>query len=422
MPRFIHAADIHLDSPLRRLESYDGAPIDEIRGATRRALENLVTLAIERQVDFVVIAGDLYDGDWRDQQTGLFFVGQASKLLREGIPLYVIRGNHDAASVITKSLPLPQNPNGTAIMLGTERAESVRLEQLGATIHGRSFGTRAETENLAASYPLPDTDMFNIGLLHTSLTGAEGHEPYAPCSPQQLADMGYQYWALGHIHQAGEFQLEGGAPIVFSGNIQGRHPRETGAKGCCLVEYDSSGLRSREWVPLDVVRWEVCAIDASDADDFETIAEAYTQWLESQLEISGERLLVSRVRVHGESDLHGELLNRQQYFESVLRARAMEVGVDRVWLETLRVRTQLPSRSQPTLSDGPLASVMEVFAALVDGGAQSELWQTTGIAREFEALERKLAPDTFAADIDQLLEEARAGLIARLHGSQESQR
>src|SRR6056297_183290 len=252
MPRFIHAADIHLDSPLRRLESYDGAPIDEIRGATRRALENLVTLAIERQVDFVVIAGDLYDGDWRDQQTGLFFVGQASKLLQEGIPLYVIRGNHDAASVITKSLPLPQNPNGTAIMLGTERAESVRLETFGATIHGRSFGTRAETENLAASYPMPDTDMFNIGLLHTSLTGAEGHEPYAPCSPQQLADMGYQYWALGHIHQANEFQLKGAAPIVFSGNIQGRHPRETGAKGCCLVEYDSSGLLSREWVPLDV--------------------------------------------------------------------------------------------------------------------------------------------------------------------------
>ena len=107
--KFIHAAYVHLDSPLRGLERYEGAPVDEIRGATRRALENLFELAIDREVDFVLIAGDLYDGDWKDHNTGLFFVKQAARLHEASIPIYMISGNHDAANRMTRSLRMPDN-------------------------------------------------------------------------------------------------------------------------------------------------------------------------------------------------------------------------------------------------------------------------------------------------------------------------
>src|SRR3972149_747737 len=109
--KFIHVADIHLDSPLRGLERYEGAPVAELRGATREALESLVRVSLEERVDFVLIAGDVYDGDWRDYNTGLFFARQMTRLREAGIPVLLIRGNHDAASQITRELRLPENVN-----------------------------------------------------------------------------------------------------------------------------------------------------------------------------------------------------------------------------------------------------------------------------------------------------------------------
>ena len=197
MVRFIHAADIHLDSPMRQLESYEGAPAEEIRSSTRRALTNLIDLAMEEQVDFLLIAGDLYDGDWPDSNTGLRFASEVARLTAAGIPLYFISGNHDAASRLTKALPLKPNPDGTAMHMPSSKVASVRLETLGVVIHGRGFRKQAETNNLAESYPRAFRDLINIGVLHTSLDGAVGHAPYAPCTPQQLADKEYDYWALG---------------------------------------------------------------------------------------------------------------------------------------------------------------------------------------------------------------------------------
>ena len=221
--KILHAADIHLDSPLQKLDVYENAPVEQIRGASRRALENLVQLAIDQTVDLVVIAGDLYDGDWPDQNTGLFFVSQAARLVNAGIPLVVIRGNHDAANVMTATLPLPTNPDGSEIMLSSEQVDSRLFESIGIAVHGRSFRSRAETENMALAYPQPRSGLFNLGLLHTSLTGVEGHEPYAPCTPAQLADKNYDYWALGHVHTRAMCGLKDAAPVVFSGNVQGRH-------------------------------------------------------------------------------------------------------------------------------------------------------------------------------------------------------
>src|SRR3989442_11412313 len=107
--KFVHAADLHVDSPLRGLERYEGAPVDRVRMATRRALENLMQLCLEEEAAFLLLAGDIFDGDWKDYGTGLFFVGQMRRMRAAGIPVYLVRGNHDAASQVTKYLVLPDN-------------------------------------------------------------------------------------------------------------------------------------------------------------------------------------------------------------------------------------------------------------------------------------------------------------------------
>ena len=129
--KFVHAADIHLDSPLRGLERYPDAPVEEARNATRQAFENLVELAIGEDVAFVLLAGDLYDGDWRDYNTGLFFVGQMNRLRRAGIQVHLVSGNHDAASQITKHLRLPDN----VVHYDHRRPETYVRGDLGVAIH-----------------------------------------------------------------------------------------------------------------------------------------------------------------------------------------------------------------------------------------------------------------------------------------------
>ncbi|MEA3241599.1 MAG: DNA repair exonuclease, partial [Pseudomonadota bacterium] len=257
MVKFIHTADIHLDSPLKGLEIHEDAPVEAIRGATRRAFENLISLAIEEDVDFVLIAGDLYDGDWRDYNTGLFFVRQMGKLDAAGIKVFIVSGNHDAASQITRAMPLPDN----VTVFSAKKPQSVKLDELGVIIHGQSYSSRAMSENLGLNYPRQEPGFFNIGLLHTSLTGREGHDVYAPCTIDELKSRGYDYWALGHVHQREVVSTD--PLIVFSGNIQGRHIKETGAKGVTLVRVEDGRIVEVEAVELDVLRWSICQVDLS---------------------------------------------------------------------------------------------------------------------------------------------------------------
>ncbi|MCI5157684.1 MAG: DNA repair exonuclease, partial [Candidatus Electrothrix sp. AUS1_2] len=253
--KFIHAADIHLDSPLRGLSRYESAPADSIRAACRRAFENLVDLAIEEEAAFVLLAGDLYDGDWKDYSTGIFLSKQMGRLGRHNIRVFAVSGNHDAANRMTKSLDSPSNMT----IFSARKAETVALEDLGVVIHGRSFPTRHVDENLVAGFCTAEKGLFNIGLLHTSLDGREDHADYAPCSLDDLRSKDYQYWALGHIHRHEIIRKE--PYIIFPGCIQGRNIRETGAKGCVLVSVDDGSVAEIERMPLDVLRWSLCDID-----------------------------------------------------------------------------------------------------------------------------------------------------------------
>ncbi len=334
MIRFIHAADPHLDSPLQGLEAHEGAPVELLRGATRRAFENLVQLSIDEGIDFLVIAGDLYDGDWRDYSTGLFFRGQMVRLMDKGIPVYLIAGNHDAASVISKKLSLPDNVH----VFSTRTTESKEVARHPVVIHGRGFPNRAVPENLAKDYPSAVPGKFNLGLLHTSLTGRPGHDTYAPCSVADLREKGYGYWALGHIHQPEVISQD--PWIVFAGNCQGRHAREAGPRGCQLVTVnDSLAVERADWRPLDVVRWQELKVDwtgiETEAEALRRVSEA----MKNTVTAAEGRLVAVRISITGTTRLHGSLHRDNQRWRAEFQAHAQEQGAESLWIERIKITT-----------------------------------------------------------------------------------
>jgi DNA repair exonuclease SbcCD nuclease subunit len=370
---FLHAADIHLDSPLRGLERYEHAPVERIRGATRRAFERMIQLAVDRRVDFVLIAGDLYDGDWRDYNTGLHLVRELGRLRDANIPVYIISGNHDAANKMTRALHLPGNVH----VLDEVRPETVRLDDLGVAIHGQSFARAAVTENLSTSYPDPVAGWVNIGLLHTCLGGQEGHERYAPCTIEDLRARGYDYWALGHIHTRGAPCVD--PPVVFPGNPQGRHIREHGEKGCLLTTLGTGNGVEREFHRLDVVRWERGRVDVTDltteAEVLDRVAATLDDLLRS--ESDPDRLLAVRVVVHGTSSIHDRLHADSERYVAEVRNLALERGKDRLWIEKVEFQTRAVRAI--ALPDGPIEELREVLAQLrADPAALAMLGEELG--------------------------------------------
>ncbi|HZF49989.1 MAG TPA: DNA repair exonuclease [Polyangiaceae bacterium] len=334
--KFVHAADIHLDSPLQGLERYEGAPVEQIRGATRRAVENLVDMCILEGADLLVIAGDLYDGNWKDYNTGLFFAAQMSKLRAADIPVVLIRGNHDAASQITRSLRLPDN----VTELSTRRAETKVLGDLGVAVHGQGFANKAVTDDLAARYPDRIPGLFNVGLLHTCVDGREGHESYAPCKREALLQKGYEYWALGHVHKREVLHEE--PWVVFPGNLQGRHARETGPKGATVVTVENGRVVSAAHRSLDAVRWTACEVNIGPAASGHDVVDLARMRLQKSLEEADGRAVAARVIIEGSSRAHAELCQNPERWGNEVRAAAMEVGGEGVWVEKIRIRTRTP--------------------------------------------------------------------------------
>ncbi|EDL62308.1 metallophosphoesterase family protein [Gimesia maris] len=413
MFRFIHAADIHLDSPLKGLEQYEGAPVEIIRTAPREALVNLVDLAIDESVAFVLIAGDLYDGDWRDFNTGLFFIRQAQRLRDAGIPLYLISGNHDAANRITRSLQLPEN----VTFFSPTQAETKLIPELDVAIHGQSFATAAVYDNLAQNYPAAHSGCFNIGVLHTCATGSEGHERYAPCTLEDLKIHNYDYWALGHIHKR-EILCEDPL-IAFSGNIQGRHIRETGPKGCLLVTVDDERRLRTEFRALDILRWERAIVDLDGARSLEEALERVSTTMETLFGQAEGRTLALRIDLQGACPAHNELLARRHQLIAEIRVRALDVGGGEIWIEKIKINTSDPASGNTEISDDALGEIHQVFAQVK---ANPLLLAELGC--DFSKLNQKLPANVRnsalrlndQAWLNELLTEAESVLMSRLTG------
>jgi len=350
--KFLHAADIHLDSPLRGLERYEGAPVEKIRLASRLALENLVALAIEQKVDFVLLAGDTFDGDGKDWNTALFFVKQMGRLAEAKIPVLMISGNHDAVSKMTRSVVLPRN----VTLLGTKRCETVRLDDLQVAVHGQSFQNAAVPENMVPGYPSALKGWFNIGLLHTSLDCVGEHPCYAPCKLADLESKEFHYWALGHIHKL-EAKLRN---VAYSGNIQGRHIKESGAKGCLLVTVENWSEPHLEFQALDVFRWEHCQVHAAGASDGDELIVRFQQAAARLSEEHEGMPLGLRVTFRGRCAAHAELARSPDRWMNHIRSAVADIGAGSLWVEKVKLETQEESiRVQPG-EDGPLGELSQL--------------------------------------------------------------
>ncbi len=392
MFQFIHAADLHIDSPLTGLERYPGAPVDQIRSATRRAFDNMVEFALDSNVSLILISGDLYDGDWPDYNTGLYFVERMHRLNSADIPVCIISGNHDAQSRITKQLRLP----GNVAVLRTDKPETVVFEKLNCAVHGQGFATQAVKEDISKDYPDAVPNMINIGMLHTCLDGKPGHANYAPCTLKGLIAKGYDYWALGHVHQREVLHRD--PWIVFPGNIQGRHIRESGPKGCTLVTVESSGIHSVEAVALDVFRWQQCRLDIGNYQELEKLYDAIQRQIHVQAQSTEGRPLAVRVAIEGRGNLHTQLQRERQRFESECRALAAALDEPSVWIQKVTVETRAgPDDESRLAQDAAVSDLLSFIASLKETGQDKVL-----IEDQLSSLYSKLPPEAKNGDIPDI--------------------
>ena len=411
--RFLHAADLHLDSPLRGLDRYDGAPVERLRTATRAALDRLVDRALSERVDFVLLAGDIYDRDWQDFHTGLFFREQMVRLGRADIRVFIVQGNHDAQGVISRQLLLPAN----VTVFSSRTAQTVRIDELSVAIHGRSFPERAVDEDLVPSYPPPVAGYFNIGLLHTSLTGRPGHDTYAPTDLMTLAAKGYDYWALGHVH-AREMVAE--TPrIVFPGNLQGRHANETGAKGCELVMVDAGRIES-EFVALDVVRWSQVSVPLDGMDRLEALSGAFGEALEPVLLGATDRLHAVRVTLDGSTELHRLEAAQPGTLTAAVQAAAQDVNNAELWIEQVRLNLSVPmDRSLAAQRQDAVGELVRLVDTIAGDDAELKAWAQGTLGGMLNTLPFEVAAGEVPqlddlADVRALLLDAEATVLARL--------
>lgn len=414
MFKFIHAADIHLDSPLRGLSRYESAPVESIRDACRRAFKNLIDFAIEEKVAFVILAGDLYDGDWKDYSTGIFLSQQMGRLGQHNIDVFVVAGNHDAENRMIKTLNRPANMK----ILSNRKVETIKIDDLAVAIHGRSFGTKHVDENLAASFDISEKGMFNIGLLHTSLDGREGHAVYAPCTLDDLRSKGYQYWALGHVHKQ-EFVSQD-PWIVYPGCIQGRHIRETGPKGCILVTVEDGEVSDVEKITLDVMRWVQCDVDLTDIEDMRDVLECIRQAIEKEKISAEDRPVAMRIRFQGATRISDELAAYPERLEQQIRALGAEIAGENLWIERVENAVVRKLDLDSSLADDT------AFGKLLKGilATPCNAEEINGLKDMVADLRQKMPSEAFGPDsalnldeepiVQRLIEEAKHMLIGRL--------
>jgi DNA repair protein SbcD/Mre11 len=404
---FLHAADLHLGSPFVGLAMRDEQLAARFARASRDAFSDLVSRVIEARVAFVVIAGDVYDGDWKDTSIGLFFNRELARLDRAGIPVYILKGNHDAESVITKAISLPPN-----VSQFPTKTATFRIEALNVALHGRSFPDRVVTENYVLDYPDPVPGWFNIGVLHTSCSGRPGHDTYAPCTVNQLQTLGYQYWALGHVHEYEELAWD--PWIVFPGNLQGRSIRECGPKGAVLVEVDDGAVTEVRRLIVDRARWAIVNVDLDTVTSENEALAAFEQQVRQVATEADGRMLALRLTMTGTTALYRSLKADAQRFSEEAQAAAHRCAED-AWVEGVRFVGS--ERDMPTPSP-MVATPLDFGATLAALQADPDVRAAAaGVIAEIVAkLPRGIKADDLLLDgsgLDALLDEVRSFVLTR---------
>ena len=359
MFRFIHTADLHLDAPLRSLALRNPALFERVGAATRAALVRIVELCQQHEVQALMIAGDLFDGSLRSIKSAAFLNGQMEKLHAAGVQVFIIRGNHDAENRLLGELQLPPN-----VHVFPARGGSVSLDAHNVTIHGVSFAKPHAEESLLPLYPDPVQGHYNIGLLHSSLAGAPGHDPYAPCRVADLVDFGYDYWCLGHIHSR---QVHAENPfVVMPGMPQGRHIGEEGEKSVTLVCVDN-GAVSLEVCKTSGVDFARLRCDVSGISQWRDLQEYLRGLLQAQQPDAGEQRIL-RLELQGETPL-GWLIRRDLDLLTAQMREAAETIGD-LWVEKITSHVSLPE--QAAQGENAQVALQEIMSGLQSQPALQE--------------------------------------------------
>lgn len=311
--KFLHASDLHIGSPLGKLErcsTLDPAQLTEITALMQKAFENLVSLAIEQDVVFVVLSGDIYDGaEAQDSQQGIFHNG-LTRLADAGIAVYIALGNHDPKR--NGFVPRKKYPESVHIFDTDQPHEFTAASDDDITIKvaGVSYGSNAVRDNLASRFTFPrEKGTFRVGVLHTSLAGSSDHDTYAPCSVDDLAGSPVDYWALGHIHLRSVSSLGPGRWYAYPGNIQGRSfkPAECHPKGALVVPIERHGFGEPVFHECDTVRFVDLTVDVSSCDRTDETHQLVADAVATAAAAAGGRRVISRITLSGRTTLHGEL-------------------------------------------------------------------------------------------------------------------
>lgn len=381
--RFIHTADIHLDSPLKSLALRNRDLADLIGGATRQVFSDIVDLCVRERVDALIIAGDLYDGDQTSMKTARFLASELNRLATAGIRTFIIRGNHDALSRISRELVLPD-----LVKLFSGRGEHVVIEreqgEKPVVIHGLSFANPTAPESLLPKYGRAHPDAINIGIMHTSLGGAPGHDPYAPCSPAELQATGYDYWALGHIHKRSV--VTGSATVVMPGMPQGRDINEDGPKSVTLVSIAEDGQVSLEEKPTALAEFARVTVDASGLSEWSDLAHVLAETLKPVRSSSNAPHLVARLALSGETPLAWRMRRDAELLLAEAEERAAQLG--NIWIEKLDIACIPPVTPQASVAD-PLHELRSLIENDILGSDAYE----TALASVADTLQAQLPTD-----------------------------
>lgn len=418
--RFVHTADIHLDSPLRTLALRDPALAELIGGATRAAFTNTVDLCLSARVDALMIAGDLYDGSQTSMKTAAFLAGQLHRLHDAGIRTFIVRGNHDAESRITRELVLPDSVHVFTGRAGAEVLEGA-ADGRNVAVHGISFARPDAPDSLLPKFKAAVPGAINIGLMHTSLGGAAGHDPYAPCSVADLAATGFDYWGLGHIH-ARTVHRDARPVVVMPGQPQGRDINEAGPKSATLVTVASDGGVTLEEHITAIAQFERVSVDVTGVEDWRDLVRALGEALARAREAAPCAHLVARLMLRGTSPLAWRVRADTDALLAEARLRAERLG--RTWIESLEHDVRAPSHPSGASTDAvdPLAELRALIADDVVGSAAFQ-----ALAQDMaEALREQMPAEArgvlghdegaFKAILAGLINDGAKDVLAHLHG------
>jgi DNA repair exonuclease SbcCD nuclease subunit len=322
MIKFLHCADLHLDSPFKGLSDLPEELFKRLFESTFLSFNRLIDTAIAEKVDFVIIAGDLYDSGQRSLKAQTFLKNCFHRLQSHQIPVYICHGNHDPLDGQWVSLDWPDN----VIFFSGHEIETHFYEKEGkrvACIHGFSYETAAITDNRTTLYPEKRDELYHIGVLHGQADGYSGHSRYAPFLLSELLKKGYDYWALGHIHK--KIELNDDPPVRYSGNIQGRHSGETGEKGGYIVTLDGSEAFSR-FVATSDIDWHEEWVEMQEFESFQELLNQCEK-IKKRFETAHKGVFLT-LRLTGASALYDDLLDGSllEELEEILRDEAMDTS------------------------------------------------------------------------------------------------